>query len=767
MSVIASTAAPSVVVRRSPDQHESPAPAMASVAPEPNLTVLLVLMGVALGLVIGANSSLSVAQPDIARALGSTQTQLTWVVNSYALAFAALLLPAGIATDKFGRRTALVLGLTVFGAASLASGWAGDSTTLILLRVVAGIGATLVMPATLSVLVDSFPPERRGFAVSVWAGITGAGALIGVLASGIMLNSFWWGSIEVLYGVGALLVVPAAFLVVPNVRNPALSLDPVGGLLSAAGLAGIVFGVIEGPDKGWDATSTLVGLFGGAVALVAFVVVELRSPDPMLDVRLFRSRGLATGSLLVMLMSLSLFGFFLVGPQYLQFIRGYDALGTALRLLPFAIGIGPASQLSPGLVERIGARWVATGGTALMAAGLTILSTSITSSYLVFAIGLVVTSSGMGLALPAGTTLIIDGLPADRRTLSSAVNDVTRELGSAVGAAAFGSLLLTIYRRQVDSTLGGLPADAAKSAHDGIAGAIAVSPSAWPLSRALVPASTNGFTAGFQSSMLVGAAILVGTAVVTALFAPTTAGVPVTAGPPVSGPPVPVAPAEPARPRRPRPARRAALAIGLVAALVGAGGGVHAYLSEADAFVSTDNAQVDGTQISINAPATGTLVGWHATLGAAVRRHMVVGRIKLQGGFVQPQMIILAPGDGVVSVDNGTEGSYVTTGTPLAIAYDPAGIYVTARVSESDIHGVTVGAPVEITVDALPGTVFDGAVMDVQGGAAGVFSPLVQSNTSGTFLKVAQYIAVRISLGDTHGRVLTPGMNAAVKITRR
>ena len=755
------TASAPPLVRPAPPAPPAPRPVPppAVPAPETSLTLLLVLMGVALGLVIGANSSLSVAQPDIARALGATQTELTWVVNSYALAFAALLLPAGIAADKYGRRSALLIGLVLFGGASLVSGWAANPTALIALRGVAGLGATLVMPATLSVLVDSFPAERRGFAVSVWAGITGAGALLGVLASGLLLNSFWWGSIQVLYGIGALAIVPAVFLIVPNLRNPQLPLDPAGGLWAATGLAGIVFGVIEGPDQGWNSTPTLVGLIGGAAALGIFVMVELRSPAPMLDVRLFRSRGLAAGSLLVSLMSMALFGFFLIGPQYLQFIRGYDTLETALRLLPFAIGIGPTSQFSPKLVERIGGRWVGALGATLMGAGLLILASSTGQPYLVFAAGLVVTAAGMGLALPAGTTLIIDGLPADRRTLSSAVNDVTRELGSAIGAAVFGSLLLTVYRGQVNPSLGGLPAVAADSARDGIAGAMAISPGTWPLSRALVPASTNGFTLGFQDAMLIGATLLLGTAVLIAVVAP----VAVT-------PPVTVAAARPApdteEPRRPRRARRVALGIGLVAALAAAAVFAVGFVTDEQTFVSTDNAQIDGTQIAITAPATGTLVGWRATRGTPIRQNMPVGRIEMSGGFAQPQMIIRAPSAGVVAVDNGLDGSYVTAGTRLAIAYDAAGIYVTARVGEADINDVAIGQHVDLTVDAFSGLKFTGVVTAVQGGAAGVFSPLVQSNTSGTYTKVAQTVAVRIAIDDLQNQDLVPGMNVRVKIQR-
>jgi EmrB/QacA subfamily drug resistance transporter len=718
-------------------------------------------MCVALGVVVAANSSLSVAQPDIARDLGASQTELTWVVNGYALTFAALLLPAGIAADKYGRRTTLLLGLLVFGVASLVSAWAGDVTTLILLRALAGVGATFVMPATLSVLVDSFPPERRPFAVSVWSGVAGAGAMLGILLTGLLLEVFWWGSVQVVFGVASLALFPAVAWVVVNTRDPALPLDVPGGLLAALGVGGLVYGVIEGPDQGWFAATTLTGLVGGAIALALFVVVELRSPDPMLDVRVFRSRGLTAGSLLVMFMCVALFGFFLIGPQYLQYINGYGTLDAAVRMLPFALGIFPGSQLSPILVARLGARWVSTAGAVFMGAGLLILGEAADHGYPMYAAGLVVTAFGMGLALAAGTSLIIDGLPADRRTLSSAVNDVTREIGSAIGAAVFGSLLLTVYRGHVEPSLGGLPADAADDARDGMAGALAVAPGTWPNSSALVPASTIGFTEGYQASMQVGAGILFVTALLCAALAP---GLRAVAAVPADAPvPAPAPPSAADLRRRRR--KRVGVAIGLVIAVAAAGTVGARYVADARTFVSTENAQVDGDRIVITAPATGTLVGWRADQGTELREDMPVGRIRMDAGSARPQMVIRSPGDGVVGVDSATDGAYVTQGTPLATVYGREGLYVTARIEEGEIRHVAPGSSAEVTVDAFPGTALTGSVTQIQGGTAGTFAEFVPANTTGDAVKVGQLVAVRIALPPTEFD-LVPGMNVSVRIRR-
>lgn len=221
-------------------------------------------------------------------------------------------------------------------------------------------------------------------------------------------------------------------------------------------------------------------------------------------------------------------------------------------------------------------------------------------------------------------------------------------------------------------------------------------------------------------------------------------------------------PAAAKRPMKPS-TKRALIIIGIVAALLIAAM-IWIYLIEGSKYVSTDNAQIDGEQISINAPASGTLVEWRATQGTDVTKDHVVGRIRLSGGFVQPQQPIRAPGDGTIAVDNGVEGAFVAAGTPLATAYDLSRIYVTARVDETDINDVRLGQKVDIEVDAFSGAELEGTVREVQGGAAGVFSAFPQSNTAGNYQKVTQVIPVKIAIDDTEGLALVPGMNVSVKI---
>jgi multidrug resistance efflux pump len=227
------------------------------------------------------------------------------------------------------------------------------------------------------------------------------------------------------------------------------------------------------------------------------------------------------------------------------------------------------------------------------------------------------------------------------------------------------------------------------------------------------------------------------------------------------------APQKPAGRRRLKRSTRVALLIILVVALIAAGVFAASYFLDARNYVSTDNAQIDGNRIAVNAPASGTLIDWRATQGAELTADQVVGRIKVNGGFVQPQQSIRAPADGTVAVDSGVEGAFVTAGTQLAVAYDFSKVYVTARVDETDIDAIRIGQRVDFTVDAFPDNEFTGSVREIQGGAAGVFSLFPQSNSSGTFQKVTQVIPVKISIDDLQGLNLVPGMNVTVKIDKR
>ncbi|HXV94256.1 MAG TPA: MFS transporter [Pseudonocardia sp.] len=491
------------------------------------LRALLVLLCGALALVVAANSSLAVALPDLAADLGADQTELTWIVDAYALTFAALLLPAGFLADRIGRRTVLVAGLVVFGLAGVASAYAAGPGWLIGWRALAGIGAAAVFPVTLSALVDAYPQDRRGFAVAVWSGVSAAGAVLGTLVSGALLEAFWWGSVQLAFGVAALAVVPGVLALVAQNRNLSLSTDPIGALLAVVGLGGLVFAVIEAPRQGWTSPATLVPLAVGVAGLIGFVLHERRTSSPALDVRLFRDRGLATGSLLVALQFFASLGLFVLAPQYLQLVLDYSALQAALALLVIAGGVGAGTALAPPALERLGARWPGAGGLVLMAAGFALLAAALpATSYWPLAAGLLVFGLGFGLAVTPGTVLILDGLPAERRSVASAVNDITREVGGVLGIAVLSSVLVARYRAEVEPVEATLPPELAGPVADGAGTGLGAAAALGPDGAVVADAVRDAFTSGFAGSLWVAAGVLAAGAAVCAVLAPARPRVP-------------------------------------------------------------------------------------------------------------------------------------------------------------------------------------------------------------------------------------------------
>ncbi|MGL5818254.1 MAG: MFS transporter [Phycicoccus sp.] len=502
--------------RRRPEVPDEPSPVA--------LRALLTVLCAALALVVAGNSALTIALPDIASSLGADQTALTWIIDAYALTFAAALLPAGIAADRVGRRTMLVAGLLVFGASGLASAYSADPAQLIAWRALAGIGAAAVFPVTLSALVDAYPPERRGFAVAVWSAVSAAGAVAGTLVAGSLLEVFWWGSVQVAFGAAALALIPLTVRLVAQRRNPELSLDPVGALLSAVALGALVFAVIEAPRLGWSDPRTLATGFGGVVLLAAFVGHELRTAAPSLDVRLFRNRGLVAGSLLVSLQFFASLGLFVLAPQYLQLVRDHGPLRAAAALLVIPVGVGAGTAVAEPALRRVGARAPGTAGLALMAVGFAILAATVAAGSLGWlAFGLLVFGVGFGLAITPGTLLILEGIPPARRSVASAVNDITREVGGVLGIAVLSSVLLAGYRDRIAAALADLPGAAPElraAVADGAGTALGAAARLGPDGDPLAAAAREAFTAGVSDALWVGAAVLTAAAVLCGLLAP-------------------------------------------------------------------------------------------------------------------------------------------------------------------------------------------------------------------------------------------------------
>jgi EmrB/QacA subfamily drug resistance transporter len=483
---------------------------------------VLGVMVLALMMVVSATSGLNIALPDVARSTGATQTQVQWIVDVYALVFAGLLLPAGALGDRYGRRGVLLAGLTVFGAAAAAAIFVSSPSALIAARAVMGVGAALVMPTTLSVITTSFPPEERGAAVGVWVGGAGGGAVLGLFASGLLLQWFSWSSFFALNVVLALLALAGTLAVVPPSRaEHPTRLDPVGVVLSILAIASVVYATIEGPTRGWTDAVTLAAFAIGVAAAVAFVAWELRRSEPMLDPRLFALRGFGMGSLSITVQFLAAFGFFFVVIQYLQYVAGYGPLHAAAALLPLPAILIPLSRAAPKIADRAGANRVDAGGLALMAAGFVVLSfLGVNSSYWHFAAGLVLFAAGMGLAGTPATAAITSSLPEARQGIASAVNDTSRELGGALGIAILGSLLNDRYRAHMVPATRHLPPAAAEHARSSIAFVEQAAQHFGAAGRALAEQAQHAYVDGLGVALLAAAGLLVAAALVVARLAP-------------------------------------------------------------------------------------------------------------------------------------------------------------------------------------------------------------------------------------------------------
>ena len=460
-------------------------------------------------MIVAANASLNVAIPTLVRDLHASSSDLQWVVDAYSLVFAGLLLTAGSLGDRFGRRLALNSGLVIFGAASGLAVFSGSSGLLITARAAMGVGAALVMPATLSVLAHVFPPSERRRAIAVWAGFAGVGVASGGVVSGWLLQHFWWGSVFLINVVVVAVALVAGALLVPSShdeRRPAL--DPLGALLSMAGLGLLIYAIIEAPNRGWLSVRTLVAFGLATVIMGAFAAWELRVSEPMLDLRFFRNPRFTAATSTITLIFFVIFGTIFLLTQYLQLVLGYSPLQAGLRVIPWALAYMLTAPMSARMVERWGQRVVVGGGLGIVALGLALLSRSgVHGDYPLLALALVVMAVGQGMATAPSTGAIVVSLPLDKAGVGSAINDTTREVGGALGVAVFGSVLVSRYHLDVAHHVAGLPA----AAHDATASLGAALQTAkgldGPAAAHLTAVARRGYVHAFDQTMVVTVAV--------------------------------------------------------------------------------------------------------------------------------------------------------------------------------------------------------------------------------------------------------------------
>ncbi|TMR42254.1 MFS transporter [Actinomadura geliboluensis] len=473
--------------------------------------VVLAVMCVALIAVVGMLVSLAVALPGLGRDLGATEAQLQWVMNSYGVAFAGLLLPAGALGDRYGRKGGLLAGLLVFAGASLGVLWVEDTGLLIALRAAAGMGAALVMPMTLSIITNVFPPEERGRAVGVWSGVFGGGGLVGILVAGGLLEAFSWRSLFAFNAALAAAALVATALLVRTSRNPdATPLDLPGAALSVTGVTALVFSIVEGPERGWSDPLVIAGFAVAAAGFALFAWWELRARHPMLDLRVFRLGGVSGGSLVILVESLVTFGLFFLILQFLQQILGYTAFEAGLGLLPLAVAMIVISPTAPRLGHRYGLVPVVGLGLVIIAGGLVVLSLiDAGSGFWPVAVGGALIGTGVAYAATPATDAIVAALPPARQGVAAALNDVSRELGAVLGIAILGSIFNSGYRAGVTS-VNTLPAHLRDTAADSLAGALLIAERIGGRPGAqLEDATKDAFAGGMSSALLAGVVIVV------------------------------------------------------------------------------------------------------------------------------------------------------------------------------------------------------------------------------------------------------------------
>jgi EmrB/QacA subfamily drug resistance transporter len=481
------------------------------------------------------NTILNVALPTLQDQFDASPSKLQWMVDSYLLVYAGLLLVFGTLGDRFGRKLALQAGISIFGLASLGALVADSADQVIAVRAAMGVGAALIMPATLSVIANLFTGEERGKAIGIWAALAAIGIGLGPLAGGLLLEWFDWSSVfmvNVPFAVAALLL---GFRYVPESRDPQPgSFDLPGAALSTVGFSILVYAIIEAPERGW-ASALVLGSLAASVAMLSFFVWwERRVDDPMLDLGFFRSARFSVGTAAVSIAFFALLGGTFALTQYLQFARGYSAIEAGAIMSPMALGLMVGAGSSSKAVRRLGtSRVVAAGliGLALLLA-LTMSFETDTGALTLVAWFFGLTLAGGWIMAPA-TEAVVGAVSAAKSGVASATNTVARMVAGALGVAVVGSLVSSLYSKDVEGSFRALPPHAETAAEDSIGAADAIAGQLPPDAASRLIATTgDAFTEAMGTGLLVAATLAAAAAVVVLRFLPAAAAV---AGEPESG----------------------------------------------------------------------------------------------------------------------------------------------------------------------------------------------------------------------------------------
>ncbi len=467
------------------------------------------VLALAILIVVIDHTILNVALPTLQLELGATLSQLQWMVDAYILAFATLLLTMGTLGDRIGRAVILRIGMIVFGLASLGAVLACSADNVIAARVFMGIGAAMIMPATLAIITNIFPPEERGKAIGMWGAMNGIGVALGPLLGGLLLEHFTWNAIFFINIPIVVVAIAAGFFLIPDSRDPhPRRLDIAGTLLSAATLFLLVFGLIKGSDWGWTNAGVLGSLAGAVIAGFLFILRERRADTPMLDLKLFSNARLSAGSAGIAVMTVAMFGLLFAFTMYMQFVKGYSALETGVRFLPLAFGYAFGSMSSNRIVGKWGTKAVVASGFLGMAVFAPLIAFwRVDTSYWQIGVLLFAISYFMGNIMTPSLNAVLGAVTKARAGAGSAIGNVSFQVGGAVGVAALGSALSSIYQSGMAEALKAfpsLPAEASCAAQTSI-GAAQAAASMLPdgVWQGLLQVAGGSFMEGWQAVLLI------------------------------------------------------------------------------------------------------------------------------------------------------------------------------------------------------------------------------------------------------------------------
>ena len=486
-------------------------------SPATNRWAVLAVLAGALAVISLDNTIVNVALPVLQEELGATTSELQWVVDAYSVMFAGTLLLAGALGDRFGRRRALVIGLVIFGSASLAAGFANDALTLAIFRALMGIGGAFIMPSTLSILTHVFTDQRqRAQAIGIWAATAGAAVAIGPIVGGLLVEYVSWHAIFWVNPPLVLIGILATWRYVPESLDPSKPrLDPLGAVLSTVGLIALIVTVIEIPDSGVNAL-TITSSIATVVFLSAFVWWEFRAPRPMLPMSLFRSRLFTVSVICVALVYAALMGMMFFLPQFLQLVQDNTPVESGLSMLPGAGGMLIASLLSPRVAEHLGTRTTVLMGFLLVTVGFGVAAfMNAGSPYVLVGGSLGLIGLGLGMVLPQATNGVLAAVPEERAGIGAAVNDGMSELGGSLGVAILGSLLALGYRNEIEAridaagtAINAIPAGVIDAVRESLAaGNLAVQRLPPDIADPIREVAGAAFVSGMTTALLVGGAI--------------------------------------------------------------------------------------------------------------------------------------------------------------------------------------------------------------------------------------------------------------------